>query len=335
MVEDFAPCQRFVVQKLQERRSLQIIAVVSDGLEAVQKAEELQPDLILMDVSLPKLNGIEAARHIFKLAPKTKILFLSQNLDPDVARFALSIGAGGFVVKSDAERELLTAVEAVISGMRYISRRLAGHIFDDIRDAQPPDAFHRMDITTPLQPQDMERSRGHEAQFYSDDSFFLDSFTRFIAAALEANEAVIVVATDSHRYSLFQRLQAQGVDVWAAVERGSYISLDAADTLSTFMVNDMPDPARFLKVVGDLMVAAAKRAKGEHPRIAACGECAHLLWSEGKGDAAVRLEQLWDEIAKTYDVDILCGYRLSSFDGEENTHIYQRICAEHSAVCSW
>jgi hypothetical protein len=100
------------------------------------------------------------------------------------------------------------------------------------------------------------------------------------------------------------------------------------------MVNDLPDPSRFRKAAADLIVNALKAAKGEHPRVAACGECAPLLYAEGNADAAIRLEQLWNELARIYDVDILCGYPLESFRGEEDSPVFQRICAEHSAIYS-
>jgi hypothetical protein len=108
--------------------------------------------------------------------------------------------------------------------------------------------------------------------------------------------------------------------------------LDVAETLSAFLINDLPDPVRFSKVTGDLIVAAAKAAKGEHPRVAACGECAPTLWEQGNPDAAIQLEHLWNEIAKTYDVDILCGYVLTSSQREQERDVYKRICAEHSSV---
>ena len=88
------------------------------------------------------------------------------------------------------------------------------------------------------------------------------------------------------------------MDIAAAIEQGRYVSLDVAETLSTFMVNDRPDPARFLKAAGDLIATAAKASSGERIRIAACGECAPILWAQGKADAAIQLEQLWDEIAR-------------------------------------
>jgi len=127
LVEDFEPFRRFVVSILQKQPDLQIICEVSDGLEAVQKAEELQPDLVLLDIGLPNLNGIEAARRICKVSPKSKILFLSENRSLDIAEEALRVGAGGYVVKSDTAGELLPAVEAVLNGKRFVSASLAGN----------------------------------------------------------------------------------------------------------------------------------------------------------------------------------------------------------------
>jgi hypothetical protein len=100
------------------------------------------------------------------------------------------------------------------------------------------------------------------------------------------------------------------------------------------MVNDLPDPVRFLKVTGDLFAAAARAAKGENARVAVCGEGAPILWAQGKADAAIQLEHLWNEIAKTCNADILCGYVLESLQREQESDNYEKICAEHSAVCS-
>jgi DNA-binding NarL/FixJ family response regulator len=103
---------------------LQVIGEASDGLEAVQKARELQPDLILLDMGLPTLNGIESALRIRPLVPEAKILFVSQNSDPDVIGAALSNGASGYLLKTDARRGLFAAVEAVIRGDKFVSKQL-------------------------------------------------------------------------------------------------------------------------------------------------------------------------------------------------------------------
>jgi hypothetical protein len=160
----------------------------------------------------------------------------------------------------------------------------------------------------------------------------LDGFAQFIGAALMVGKAVIVLATESHRDSLSVRLQADGLDIGAAIEEGRYISLDAANTLSTFMVNGSPDPVQFLKSKDDLIARAAKAVNGQHARVAACGECAPLLWEQGNTEAAIRVEHLWDEIGIIDKVDIFCGYSLAAFQGGFGSNGFEKMCAAHSAV---
>jgi CheY-like chemotaxis protein len=132
VVDDFASFRRRVCWMLEESREVRVVGEAVDGAEAVEKAVELQPDLILLDSDLPKLSGIEAARQIRHVAPKSRILFLSQDSNPEVVQDAFSLGARGYVAKSDAARELLAAVKAVSLGKQYVSRALAGF---DLTDA--------------------------------------------------------------------------------------------------------------------------------------------------------------------------------------------------------
>jgi len=129
LVDDFEPWRRFVASLLQKNPEWQVISEVPDGLQAVQKADELQPDLIVLDIGLPKLNGIEAAISIRKVPPRSKILFLSANRSSDFVLAALDAGAQGYVVKSDGAGELLMAVEAVLKGSRFFSSTFAGFNF--------------------------------------------------------------------------------------------------------------------------------------------------------------------------------------------------------------
>jgi DNA-binding NarL/FixJ family response regulator len=117
---------------LQQIPTLRVICEVSDGLEAVRKAEELTPDLILLDIGLPGVNGIEAARRIIRLHPSnSKILFVSQQSDPEVVQEALSVGARGYLLKSDAGAELIAAVEAIVQGKPFLSGGLAAFALCD------------------------------------------------------------------------------------------------------------------------------------------------------------------------------------------------------------
>jgi DNA-binding NarL/FixJ family response regulator len=293
VVEDHAPFRQVICAALQRRAEFQTIEA-ADGLEAVQKAKELLPDLILLDISLPKLDGFEAAKQIRRLAPQARLLFLSQESSSDVVREALSLGADGYIHKMSAVTDLLPAIDAVLAGQRFVSRSVA---FTEPTDAPAP--------------------RLHEILFCSDDAAVVDDFTRYIAAALNAADAAIALVTESHRTHLLQRLRTQGVDIDGAIERGTYLSFDA---------DVAPDPVRFLEAINGVREAAAEAGKA-HPRVAFCGERAGRLWAEGRTAEAVQLEQLCSELA--HDVDIWCAYPVPYTKDDQ---ALTRICAEHTAV---
>jgi DNA-binding NarL/FixJ family response regulator len=121
IVDDHDRWRRHIRLLFSLRPEFQVVCEASDGLEAVQKAEELKPELILLDIGLPKISGIEAARHIRRVSPTSRIIFLTQNNDLDVLRAALGAGARGYVWKTDAQRDLLAAAEAVLRGKRFVS----------------------------------------------------------------------------------------------------------------------------------------------------------------------------------------------------------------------
>jgi DNA-binding NarL/FixJ family response regulator len=323
VVEDFEPFRRLITSTLQKRADLQVVSEVSDGLEAVQKAEELRPDLIILDIGLPGLNGIDAARRIRKISPESKILFLTQESYAAAVEEAFNLGARGYVFKANAGFELLAAIEAVLQGNEFISERL-----------------RRSPGLTSLgpasEPARARLARGHEVQFYSDDASFVAGFARFIEPALRSGNAAIVVATETHRSRIVQQLHGHGFDAGAAIEKGSFQSLDVSEVLSRVMVNDSPDPGRFMALVRDLLSCAAKATRKERPLVAICGECTSTLWAQGKADAALKIEQLCSQLTKQcYEVDILCGFPLSYFSNKEDSEIFRQMCAEHSSADSY
>jgi len=330
VVDDYEPFRRFVCSTLEKKPDFEIVGEASDGLEAVQKAEALQPDLMVLDIGLPTLNGIEVARRIRKLCPECKMLFMSQEASADVAQEAFSSGAMGYVVKSHAGIELLVALEEVCQGRQFVSKGLSSHNWVSAAGAQAPG---RQEVLPSLVPGKTQAVRSHEVEFYPDDEAFVDGFTRYIEAALLNGNAVIIVVTEPHQKSLLQSLQDHGAGIAAAIEQGRCLLLDVADTLSTFMVNDLPDPTRFFKVVVDL-IATAQATTGGPSAVTICGECASILWAEGNADAAIQVEQLCNRLAKRYQMDILCGFSLSTFYRDEDKQVFQRICGELEPL-SW
>jgi DNA-binding NarL/FixJ family response regulator len=124
IVEDFVAFRRLICSILEKRQDLQVICQVSDGLEAVQKSEELKPDMILLDIGIPNLNGLDAARQIRKITPESKIIFVSHESSPDLVREALCTGARGYVSKARLRTDLLLAVEEVLNGRQFVSSGL-------------------------------------------------------------------------------------------------------------------------------------------------------------------------------------------------------------------
>ena len=127
VVDDFEPYRCSICSIIRQRPDLTILAEVQDGLEAVRQAEILQPDVILLDIGLPLLNGIEAARQIRKVAPTARIIFLTQESSAEVVHEALDLGAWGYVIKAQAGTDLLAAVEAIVQGGTFVSAGLNGY----------------------------------------------------------------------------------------------------------------------------------------------------------------------------------------------------------------
>ena len=121
VVDDHVLFRHFVVELLGKRPELQVVGETADGLEALQRAVELRPDLILLDIGLPSLNGIEVAQKMRSLVPESKIIFLTQESSADVVQEALSLGARGYVAKIKAQVDLFAAVEAALLGMTFVS----------------------------------------------------------------------------------------------------------------------------------------------------------------------------------------------------------------------
>ena len=245
VVDDNQPWRRLVYSTLHMPPTCQIIGEVSDGLEAVQKAQELQPDLIVLDIGLPTLNGIEAAKQIRTQAPQSKILFLSENRSWDIAREALRSGGSGYVIKSNAASELLPAVEAVLRGKPFLSSGLP-------EDIVPPS------ITQSLE------TPSREIRLYPDDAAFVDGFARSIATALINGNVAIAVATESQRAGIFQKLSSDGVDVAVAIERKRYVPLDVAHAHSAFLVDSSTGGYGLAKAVPHAMSEALRAAKQRH-----------------------------------------------------------------------
>jgi PAS domain-containing protein len=185
--------------------------------------------------------------------------------------------------------------------------------------------------TAEIQIHSAPHSCRHAVKFYEDDSTLIEALGQHIGNALESGDTAIVIATKAHRDGLAEELRLRKINVSGAIKAGLFIELDAARTLAKFMVGGGPDKKKFEETVGALVSGAAARTKPGR-RLVAFGEMVALLWAEGKRDATVRLEELWNDLGQLHAFDLLCGYPIGVFDRLEHRQLFFSICGEHTEV---
>jgi len=174
-----------------------------------------------------------------------------------------------------------------------------------------------MNITVESASLTAAAEHAHSVQFYDDDAYLLDGVTSLVADALESGGGAVVIATAEHRDALAMRLAGQGVSPSDLAERGRYLSLDAASTLELFMVDGRPDAARFEATIGGVLTCARSVLGRPEGRIAAFGEMVALLYADGNAQAALELEQLWNDLARSHAFSLHCAYPLKVFAREQ------------------
>jgi len=172
----------------------------------------------------------------------------------------------------------------------------------------------------------------HVVYLYRESDSLLEPLCDYISPALAGGNAAIVVATQAHRDRLEQRLMARGVSTYKAGQQGRYIALDASEALSKIMLAGMPDAALFDFTIGGIISGVRSFLENGHSEIVIFGEMVALLAAQGKIDAALRLEQLWNDLATKHSFSLRCAYPIANFSGDKNTQPLIRVCAEHSAV---
>lgn len=314
VVDDHAAWTQHVSLQLSNDARYRVIGVAADGAGAIEMADRLMPDLVVLDVGLPSVNGIEVARRILGGAPESRILFLSETHMSEIAEAALATGAHGFVVKSDAGRDLRPAIAAILEGRPFVSARLASRLIEQRRRQAFPGLRH------------------HDVLLAGDDTVLFDAYARFCEETLTAAGTAFVVATPSSRVAIEERMRAAGVDLDLATRQGRYVPMDVEQALASVMVDGWPDEARFLSVVSSLLAAGVAASGGVHPRVSICGEGAFEIWKTRGAEAAIRFEMLWDEFAVRSGMDVCCGYVLPQSGGSDDSDTVHRLCAAHSAT---
>jgi hypothetical protein len=169
----------------------------------------------------------------------------------------------------------------------------------------------------------------HVVQFYTRDEFLIDGLCRYVRAAIMQGESAVLVVSQSHHRELTDRLHRCGDDVSVALKEGRCVLLDADELLAKFTEHGDLNQGKFVSVVGSLIERARLKSGGK--RVAVFGEMVAVLWAEKKYDAALRLEEFWNDLMKSHSFYLRCAYPASSFEDEHGDH-YSAVCGAHSEV---
>ena len=172
----------------------------------------------------------------------------------------------------------------------------------------------------------------HLVQLYSDDGLLLDLLCRFVGGAIAVGDAAIVIATKAHHDGLAARLKARGLDTVKAVGQGRYLLVDAEEVLPRIMVDGQVSAPCFKETISDLLTRARNSTDCKDSPIAVFGELVALLWAEGKAQEAIRVEQLWNDLARNHHFSLLCAYPMTGFDNDRHVEPFLKMCAQHSGV---
>jgi DNA-binding NarL/FixJ family response regulator len=345
IVDDHEVVRRGVRSLLSARAEWSVCGEAEDGLEAIEKAKRLQPDIVLMDITMPRMDGVQATKVIRQEVPEAEVILISQN-DPSVGRTqAADADARDFVAKIDLSRDLLSTIERVV-GQRnpnMMSNRRGGErvALFDVLPASPSTSEEpaleqkiggRMSQDIQNEPWcgllDAAAPRDHIVQLYQDEKFLSRAVCRFAVSAINHGEGVILVPTSAHWNALRPRLEAEGVDVQTAQSCGQLTVVDADKLLPEFMRNAMPDAPLFLGLAGETIAQA--RGGARFTKVRWWGEMVNVLWERGDVAASMGLEDLFHKLAHDRDIAIFCSFLMDNFDGDVHARMLPRLGQNHS-----
>ena len=301
LVDDYKPWLRYVVSAIVKDPAWSLVGLASDGLEALEQADAHDPEIILLDIGLPSLDGLEVAQRILKRSPTVAILFVTALSSVDVAKAALAIGARGYILKANASTELLPAMHTIAGGARFVG-----------------DGLGSLSESPIVQ---------HDVGFYTDEDLLVDEYARIAGRALASGRTFIIASCAARHARLRARLLKDGVDVDGALGEDRYREVDPTAIIDGVMRGESVDERQFWTLAHDLVAEFGPHAGGH---VVVCGECAPTLLNQGDVRSALQLEHLWDEFARAHHIDTFCGYLMPAHAAD--AHTLDALRAAHACV---
>lgn len=285
--------------------SFDVVATVANGRQAVEAAHRLAPDVVLLDITMPELDGFGAARELVRRGTRAKLLFLSVHDGDEYVAAAVDAGVQGYVHKSRLATDLVDAIRHALEGRLRL-----------------PTSSSLLGLADP-------RAR-HAVHFSANDDTRLHDLHQFAARALRRGDSVVAVARPALLDGLTSRLADAGFDLASLSARGRYQALDAEECLSRAMRGDELDEAALVGLLRTLEDAHATSAEGGAKDLVVFGEVSALLLQDGNVRGALTLERIWHSHSSRFQT--MCSYRSADFEACDRRETVDQLYAVHQAV---
>jgi len=285
--------------------SFEVVAAVADGRQAIEAAQRLAPDVVLLDITMPVLDGFGAVRELVGRGTQAKLLFLSVHAGDEYVAAAIEAGVQGYVVKSRLAIDLEDAVTDVLEG------RLRLPTSSSLLGLADPRAMHAV-------------------HFSRNDDDRLRELQRFAGRALRRGDRVVAVGRPALLDGVTSRLADEGFDLASLGARGRYQTLDAEKYLTRIMRGDEPDETAIIELMRTLEDAHAATADGNGKNLVVCGEIAPLLLGDGNVRGALTIERIWHRHSSRFQT--LCSYRGVDLDLCGQREAVDQLLAVHQTV---
>jgi DNA-binding NarL/FixJ family response regulator len=282
-----------------------IVATAADGRQALDLARRLRPDVVVLDVGMPELDGFQTLEQLRRDNPETRVVFLTMHSDDEFVAAAINGGAHGYVLKSRVHMDLISAIDHALAGRLFLSSLTSLSIVEGSR---------------------------HAVQFHANESHFLDDVSLLVGATLRSGEQVVLVTSEATRNGVARRLQARQMNLAELAEREEYVAMDSGLALSQVMRDGRPDKERLAEIIHGLDRLRLAVPNGPRGRLTIFGDMAVSLCRNGNFEAALELERIWNELTRALPFFTVCSYPIECFEHAEARNLFQNVCAEHSAV---
>ncbi len=283
----------------------QIVATAADGQEALNGVLRLDPDVVVLDISMPRLNGFQTAAELRRLGSRAKIVFLTMHQDDDFVANAIRFGATGYVLKTLAWSDLIPALRHALCGRQQLPS---------------------------LAPLVTTGADLHAVHFHGDDTSWLDATANVLIAALRRGDIVATALVQANGDALALRMNAQGWNVADLRARHLYVVFDAEEAATQVLRAGRANVDAVAEMVATLENARTASAAGRRAHLTLVGEIAAVLCRRGNSEAALDLERMWDDVTRSLPIFTICAYPTDCVDGDGAPGWIAGIAARHSAI---